>query len=48
MWSMRRLIDEGIQTPASSLRTLGRLGYTEIEKFTLHGLTVGAVPAGAA
>ena len=40
MWSMRRLIDEGIQTPAQLFRTLGRLGYTEIEKFTLHGLTV--------
>jgi sugar phosphate isomerase/epimerase len=40
MWSMRRLIDEGIQTPAEVFRTLGRLGYTEIEKFTLHGLTV--------
>jgi sugar phosphate isomerase/epimerase len=40
MWSMRRLIEEGIQTPAQVFRTLGRLGYSEIEKFTLHGLTV--------
>jgi sugar phosphate isomerase/epimerase len=31
MWSMRRLIEEGVQTPAQVFRTLGRLGYTEIE-----------------
>jgi sugar phosphate isomerase/epimerase len=31
MWSMRRLIEEGIQTPAEVFRTLGRMGYTEIE-----------------
>jgi sugar phosphate isomerase/epimerase len=39
MWSMRRLIEQGRQTPAQVFRTLGRMGYTEIEKFTLHGLT---------
>ena len=39
MWSMRRLIDEGRQTPAQLFSRLGRMGYTEIEKFTLHGLT---------
>jgi sugar phosphate isomerase/epimerase len=40
MWSMRRLIDEGVQTPAEVFWKLGRMGYAEIEKFTLHGLTV--------
>ena len=40
LWSMRRLIDERLQTPAELFRELGRLGYTEIEKFTTWGLTV--------
>ena len=40
LWSMRRLIDEGLQTPAELFRALGRMGYTEIEKFTTWGLTV--------
>jgi sugar phosphate isomerase/epimerase len=31
MWSMRRLIEEGIQTPEQVFQKLGRLGYTEIE-----------------
>jgi sugar phosphate isomerase/epimerase len=40
MWSMRRLIDEGLQTPEELFRRLGRMGYTEIEKFTTHGMTL--------
>jgi sugar phosphate isomerase/epimerase len=40
LWSMRRLIDERLQTPAELFSELGRLGYTEIEKFTTWGLTV--------
>jgi sugar phosphate isomerase/epimerase len=31
MWSMRRLIEQGIHTPAEVFRNLGRMGYTEIE-----------------
>jgi sugar phosphate isomerase/epimerase len=38
MWSMRRLIEEGVQTPAQVFRTLGRLGYTEIELAGHYGL----------
>jgi sugar phosphate isomerase/epimerase len=38
MWSMRRLIEEGIHTPEQVFRTLGRLGYTEIELAGHYGL----------
>lgn len=40
MWTMRGLISRGVQTPSQVLRTLGRLGYTEIEKFETYGWTV--------
>jgi sugar phosphate isomerase/epimerase len=39
LYTMRRLIEEGRQTPEQVLRALARMGYTEVETAGHYGLT---------
>jgi sugar phosphate isomerase/epimerase len=39
LYTMRRQVDDLGVTPADLFRALGRMGYTEVEKFTTWGLT---------